>query len=143
MSAELTTPSGRSANRVWTAAGVAGVSGVVLGAFAAHYLPNLLTIEDPDRLSRRLAQFDTATRYHLIHAVALAAIAGTSTTSAPLRRAAVWLAIGIALFSGSLYLLVLTDTPWLGAVTPLGGLSWIVGWVYVLAAGRATSNPTV
>lgn len=103
--------------------------GVAAGAFGAHGLSAVLT---PDRLG----VYETAVRYHLIHALALV-LTGIVTASTPATQFAVagylFLA-GIVLFSGSLYLLVLTDTPWLGAITPLGGLSWIVGWA-VLALG--------
>ncbi len=75
-------------------------------------------------------------RYHLLHAVALLAIALSAQASA--LRAAGWLfAAGIALFSGSLYALALGGPRWLGPVTPLGGLALIAGWLWLLRAALA------
>ncbi|MCO8124425.1 DUF423 domain-containing protein [Stieleria sp. TO1_6] len=120
---------------LWVAAAIAGASGVGIGAFGAHLLPDFLAGQssDPLWMAKRLAQFETAAKYHLIHAVALLALAAAQGAR-PVwqRRAGILFCAGIILFSGSLYLLVLTDTPWLGAVTPLGGLSWIVAWSLLL-----------
>jgi uncharacterized membrane protein YgdD (TMEM256/DUF423 family) len=96
---------------------------VAAGAFGAHGLRHRLT---PDML----AVFETGARYHMYHALALLAVAWAAARwpagSAPL---AGWLFVaGIALFSGSLYLLALTGARWLGAVTPLGGLCFLAGW---------------
>lgn len=110
----------------WVTTGaILGALGVALGAFGAHGLREAVTAE-------RLEVFETAVRYHLIHAVALvlAGIAG-----AP--RAGWAFLVGVLLFSGSLYLLVLTGTRWLGAVTPVGGLFFILGWVFLAVYGRA------
>ena len=112
-------------------AAITGGLGVAIGAFGAHGLENALAAMpyEPEVLQRRLAQFDTGVRYHLIHAVALLALASMSIGNAQTRQ---WIArffvLGILLFSGSLYLLVLSGQTKLGMVTPLGGLSWIIGW---------------
>ena len=98
--------------------------GVGLGAFAAHGLRNTLSAPD-------LATFEVGVRYQMYHAFALLAVAwaverwgGTTTTLAG------WaFVVGIALFSGSLYLLVLTGPRWLGAITPIGGVAFLAGWV--------------
>lgn len=110
--------------------GLFGAAGVALGAFGAHALRNKL----PGELQ---ATFETGVRYHLIHAgmlVLTGLAASLPIMSQP--PAGNWLtapgwlfAAGIVLFSGSLYLLVLTGRRWLGAITPLGGLVWIVGWL--------------
>ena len=92
--------------------------GVILGAFGAHALKGRLDAND-------LAIFETAVRYHLIHAVAIVAI------GEKFRLPAWALVVGITIFSGSLYLLVLTGQRWLGAITPIGGLSFIFGWIYL------------
>jgi len=109
-----------------------GACGVALGAFGAH---GLKTRVDP----AMLAVFETAVRYHLTHALALLAVAwaGERWPGAP-ATAAGWLFLaGIVIFSGSLYLMVLTGARWLGAVTPLGGLALIAGWcALALAALR-------
>ncbi len=114
----------------WFAAGAALCGlGVVLGAFGAHGLRARVT---PDLL----AVFETGVRYHLIHALGLLAVAWAAARwPAAWVSAAGWLFVaGIVIFSGSLYLLVLTGTRWLGAVTPIGGLCLIAGWA-LLAVG--------
>jgi uncharacterized membrane protein YgdD (TMEM256/DUF423 family) len=101
------------------AAGVA----VALGAFGAHGLENRVTPE-------RLQTFETGVRYHMYHALALLVVgwAAAQVPGWPVQAAGYLFLAGIILFSGSLYVLVLTDTPWLGAVTPLGGVAFIVAW---------------
>ena len=106
-------------------AGVAGASGVAAGAFGAHALRDSLS---PDLLE----VFDTAARYHLVHAAALLAVAALPGRFA---TAAAWcFAGGIVLFSGSLYALALTDERRLGAVTPVGGVAFIAGWLCLLGS---------
>jgi uncharacterized membrane protein YgdD (TMEM256/DUF423 family) len=101
----------------------AALLGVGLGAFGAHALADRLTPAD-------LATFETAVRYQMYHALALVGL-GALRRGRPSRwfdRAGALFAVGIAIFSGSLYLLVLTGTRWLGAVTPLGGVAFLAGW---------------
>jgi len=110
--------------------GFCGASGVALGAFGAHGLRARLTPE-------RLQTFETATRYQIYHALALilSAVLIDNRAGNPLLTAAGWFfTAGILLFSGSLYLLVLTGKRWWGAVAPLGGLSFILGWVCLMSA---------
>ncbi len=105
--------------------GFLGASGVALGAFGAHALRARLTTE-------RLQTFETANRYQIYHALALilTAVLVVDEPSRSLLMAAGWFfTAGTLLFSGSLYLLVLTDKRWWGAVAPLGGLAFIFGWV--------------
>lgn len=108
---------------------------VALGAFGAHTLESRVT---PPRLD----VFETGVRYHMYHALALLAVAW-AWTQWPVWQVT-WsgylFMTGIVVFSGSLYLLVLTDTPWLGAVTPLGGLAFISGWILLGWAALAGSN---
>lgn len=107
---------------------LAGI-GVMAGAFGAHALEEMVS---PDRLDT----FETAARYQMYHAIALF-VMGLKDPGQPRSRWIAYLFLaGILLFSGSLYLLVLTDTAWLGAVTPLGGLAFIGGWL-LLAIGYA------
>lgn len=114
------------ADRLWFLGALLAALAVLLGAFGAHGLE--------DRVSEaRLDTWATATHYHLVHAVALLVLAAHPR---PPRLAARLLLAGIALFSGSLYLLVLTDTPVLGAITPLGGLCFIGGWLALAWASR-------
>jgi len=114
----------------WFAAGaIAAGIGVALGAFGAHGLKGRVDAE-------MLGVFETGVRYHVYHALALLAVGwAASRWSGPLIGAAGWLFLaGIVLFSGSLYLMTLTGARWLGAITPLGGLAFILGWI-LLAAG--------
>lgn len=100
-------------------AAIFGFLGVALGAFGAHGLHDLLM------KNARLANWETAVHYHLVHAAVLVAISLGKTVP----RAAWWLfASGIIVFSGTLYLLALTNVRWLGAITPLGGLALLGGW---------------
>lgn len=96
---------------------------VVLGAFGAHALRSTLGSDD-------LATFEIGVRYQMYHALALLAVAWAMTRwEAGALAVAGWAFVaGILVFSGSLYVLVLTGQRWLGAVTPLGGVAFIVGW---------------
>lgn len=105
---------------------VLGALGVAFGAFGAHALETRLTAE-------RLATFETAVRYQLVHALAILAAALLGGERAIL--AGTLFVAGTAVFSGSLYLLVLTGTRWWGAVTPIGGVGLIAGWVLLASAG--------
>ncbi len=102
---------------------VAAGLAVALGAFGAHALAERVTPE-------RLETFKTGVLYHMVHALALLAVSWASTQwpGWSVQAAGYLFLTGIVLFSGSLYLLVLTDTRWLGAITPLGGVAFIVGW---------------
>ena len=103
---------------------VAGVTAVALGAFAAHGLKGKLP---PDLFD----VFEVGARYHMYHALALLAV-GWAITRWPggATTAAGWLFVaGIVLFSGSLYALALTGIRPLGAITPLGGVCFLAGWV--------------
>jgi uncharacterized membrane protein YgdD (TMEM256/DUF423 family) len=98
--------------------------GVALGAFAAHGLKGCLAPE-------MLATFETGVRYQMYHALALLAVAWAySRWPAAMVIAAGWLFVaGMLLFSGSLYALTLSGARWLGAITPLGGLAFLLGWL--------------
>ncbi|MGE0161073.1 MAG: DUF423 domain-containing protein [Gemmatimonadales bacterium] len=100
-----------------------GALAVVLGAFAAHGLRNTLSAAD-------LATFEVGVRYHMYHSLALLAAAWAVERwgGTPAVVAGWAFVIGIVVFSGSLYMLVLTGPRWLGAVTPIGGVAFIVGW---------------
>lgn len=132
--------------RMVVCAGISGAMAVAMGSFAAHGLEEYLSSSDQSGpfVLKRLRQFDVAVRYHLIHSVALLALSSVRIGSPGGRR---WVArlfvTGLILFSGSLYLLVLTNTPQLGAITPLGGLSWIVGWLLLLWMVRPTGDASL
>ncbi len=105
---------------------VSALVAVAAGAFGAHALRTRLT---PDLL----AAFETGARYQMYHALALLIVARSGP--APFVRISGWLFVtGTVLFSGSLYLLALTGARGLGAVTPLGGLAFIAGWLLLAVA---------
>ncbi len=101
-------------------------TGVALGAFGAHALKGKV---DPYLLD----VFKTGVLYHLIHALGLFAVAWLSTHSQDPKIfwAGILMVAGIVLFSGSLYAMTLTGIRALGAVTPLGGLSFLAGWLLI------------
>jgi uncharacterized membrane protein YgdD (TMEM256/DUF423 family) len=110
------------------AAGALGFLGVALGAFGAHGLRDHLA-------PGMLEVYKTGVLYHLIHAVALLAVAlGAEKLARPRAVGVLWIA-GVVIFSGSLYALAITGIGMLGAITPIGGLLLMAGWV-TLALNR-------
>lgn len=112
-------------------AAAAGGLAVVLGAFGAHGLRG--KVED-----RLLETFQTAVEYQMFHSLALLVVAVLMQQwgrSLSLEITSYAFMLGMLLFSGSLYGLVLTEMKWLGPVTPIGGLCFIVGWLALLYAG--------
>ncbi len=96
---------------------------VGLGAFGAHALEESLS-------PKRLDTWNTAVTYHMWHALALIGLALISRVfEVDLTWSLNLILVGIFIFSGSLYLLCLTDTSWLGAITPIGGICFILGWI--------------
>ncbi|MBI4417963.1 MAG: DUF423 domain-containing protein [Ignavibacteriales bacterium] len=103
-----------------------GFIGVIMGAFGAHTLRDSLTPE-------ALNVLQTGVRYQMYHAFALI-VAGWALDKYERREfvKSGWAFVaGIALFSGSLYIVGLTDARWLGLITPLGGLAFLAGWFYL------------
>ena len=117
--------------RVLGAGAAFALLAVMAGAFAAHGLAAVLD-------SYRLSLFETAARYQMYHALALLVVGLLSalpqTSRRKLKLAAGAFILGIILFSGSLYLLALSGMSWLGAVTPLGGVLFLGGWLAMLLA---------
>lgn len=105
---------------------------VAAGAFGAHALRARLTPE-------YLATFETAARYQMYHALAMLAVAWAVTRRPGLLPVwAGWLFVaGTVLFSGSLYILALTGIRWFGAITPLGGVAFLAGWLCLALSSRA------
>jgi uncharacterized membrane protein YgdD (TMEM256/DUF423 family) len=101
--------------------------GVAAGAFGAHGLRAILSPKD-------LETWETAVRYLLLHAVALVAIASLPQGTRRAGLAAALVLAGTLVFSGTLFLLVLADLRWLGAITPIGGVLMIAGWVVLASA---------
>jgi uncharacterized membrane protein YgdD (TMEM256/DUF423 family) len=109
----------RTAFRV---AAVLGFLAVALGAFGAHGLQALLADHGTTEI------WEKAVLYHFVHTIMLCLLAGR----VPLTRGP-WISflLGILIFSGSLYLLAVTNMRWLGAITPLGGLAFLTGWAWL------------
>ena len=110
---------------------VLGFLGVGLGAFGAHALETMVP-------PARLETWSTAVNYHLMHTLAILLFSALfpADTNLWATRAQRFFSLGIMVFSGSLYALVLTDTGAFGAVTPLGGLSFLIGWWCAFMASR-------
>lgn len=106
-------------------AAISGFLSVALGAFGAHGLKNRLTAE-------MMAIYQTAVEYHFYHTLALLltgvllSVWGKSTA---LTTASIAYVAGIVIFCGSLYLLSITGIRWLGAITPIGGVAFLLGWL--------------
>jgi uncharacterized membrane protein YgdD (TMEM256/DUF423 family) len=117
-------------------AAISGFLAVALGAFGAHALKAILSPE-------MMAVYQTAVEYHLMHSVLWLSVSGLSLHLPQLKwlTYSAWaLAVGILLFSGSLYLLTLTGIKSLGMITPVGGVSLLLGWLMLALAGREFSN---
>lgn len=112
--------------KLFMAGAIAAALGVAIGAFGAHGLKPMLMA------TGRLETFETAVKYHFYHALGMlilaiwAKISGQET----MIRAGWLLLAGTCIFSGSLYALCLLQINWLGAITPIGGVLMIIGWVY-------------
>ncbi len=116
-------------------AGIAGATAVIIGAFGSHGLTPHLT-------DNQMNTFDIASKYHFYHALAILAMAALYphvTNKHWVNRAGYAFAIGIVLFSGSLYLLACknilqlgTFTKIIGPITPIGGLTFILGWIVLI-----------
>ena len=119
------------ANPLITMAAVNGLLAVMLGAFMSHSLEETIT-------SELLTVFQTGVSYHMYHSLAALAV-GILSHIFPkvrlLKLSAYFFLLGIVLFSGSLYLLALTELPMIGLITPIGGTFFIFGWVMLCIFG--------
>lgn len=115
-------------------AAVLGLTAIGLGAFGAHGLKSVLG--DSADAVRRLGVWETAARYHLIHAVVLLLMPTLPLRAVWRQRAATLVLAGVILFCGSLYLLGATGMKGLGAVTPLGGVAFLAGWLCLALGWR-------
>lgn len=124
-------------------AALLGALSVGLGAFGAHGLPNWLASQELSQpeLDRRLANWETAARYQMYHALALLAVGWLASRGVGISaNVAGWcFEIGVLIFCGCLYLLVLSGVKILGAVVPFGGVLLIIGWLALAVA--ATKLP--
>lgn len=113
-------------NNTWLMiAAILGALGVIIGAFGAHSL----------KLEGRFKEvFQTGSEYHFYHTISILCISILYQFKPHklLLRANLFFLVGIVLFSGSLYLLAVTEVGKLGAITPLGGIAFIIGWVYIV-----------
>lgn len=121
--------------RIIQSAAILGALAVGIGAFGAHGLKAIL------EETGRIETFETAVKYHFYHSLGLFLV-GILALIKPdwkgLGFAAIFMILGILVFSGSLYFLSLTGITWLGAITPLGGVAFILGWLRVF--WTATKN---
>ena len=102
---------------------------IILGAFGAHAIKQRVDAQS-------LAWWETASSYHRVHALGLFALAALSPRLSEqgqqqLRKIALFLVLGIVFFSGSLYIMTLTQLRILGAITPVGGSLWIIAWLWL------------
>ena len=113
--------------KIWIIAGATFLAlAIVLGAFGAHIIKSKVSPED-------LAIFETGVRYQTYHALGLILIGliGFHVHQNVIVIPALMITAGIIIFSGSLYILVLSGVRWLGSITPIGGLSFIAGWIFL------------
>ncbi len=121
-------------NRCTKVFGLLGFLSVALGAFATHGLKAILSPED-------LTIFHTGITYQFMHTLAY----GLCALALPESKSRTWamrfFLLGIVIFSGSLYLLVLTNQRWLGGVTPIGGVSFLLGWSCLIFGKKTELTP--
>lgn len=118
--------------------GALGALAVIIGAFGAHGLD--------DMMSDEMAEiYETGVKYHFYHAIAILAVAAGAaslwSSAWTLWACRMW-ALGTLVFSGSLYILALTEIKWLGAITPIGGTAMILGWAFIVLAAKANATKT-
>lgn len=120
-------------NKFIATGAVVALLAVAIGAFGAHMLEERISADALDI-------YRTGVQYHMFHALGILLIAALGDRL-PSRKAALWavrlLLIGIVLFSGSLYVLAISGVSALGAITPLGGVAFIAGWISLAIASRA------
>lgn len=113
---------------ILVSAAASGFIAVALGAFGAHGLQTLLVANS------RVDTFETAVTYHFYHTFALVAVGLLVDQYPRVKSAAPGFLLGILIFSGSLYLLSVTNVRWLGAITPFGGIALLTGWALLAGA---------
>jgi uncharacterized membrane protein YgdD (TMEM256/DUF423 family) len=114
---------------IFSLAALSAMLSVILGAFAAHGLKSRIS-------ETLLSTFQTGVQYQMYHSLALIllVILYRQMPQSLLIYSAAFILAGIVLFSGSLYMLALTQIKWFGPITPLGGLCFIVGWALLIVA---------
>ena len=125
----------RLSRQIVIIAAITGALGIAIGAFGAHGLESLFSSRGYDAAfaAKRSDQFDVGVRYHLLQSAMLLALGALPFGAQRWRIWSLCLSlVGQTLFCGSLYLLVLTNTPKLGAITPLGGICLIFSWLMLI-----------
>lgn len=112
-----------------------GFTAVALGSFGAHGLKTLLTTNGTSAI------WQTAVDYQFYHTLALLALAALPASPARLRPPAFFWSLGLLVFSGSLYLLAITNLRWMGAITPVGGVLLLTGWLVLFLRVRLETPP--
>ena len=127
---------------LWIGA-IFGLLSVVLGSFGAHGLQSLWSEMDPEELADRLANWETGNRYLMYHALVLLVVGmmGQFNRHRVLEWAMIAIAAGTVVFSGFLYLIVLSGQDWMGMIVPLGGVAMIAGWGLLVLAGWNAVQP--
>jgi len=130
----------KSAQNCFLLGALLAATAVGLGAYQAHGLQGFLETRglEADLVIKRLGNFEVGVRYQFYHALAFIAFAGLAPPywTRPFQLAVSLLAVGTLVFSGSLYLLVVLNIPVLGAITPLGGVMQIAGWIVAAISSR-------
>jgi uncharacterized membrane protein YgdD (TMEM256/DUF423 family) len=118
-------------------AGLLGVVGVIIGAYAAHGLEGFLLKQEleADVIAKRLSQCDVAVRYHMLHTLAILALGLSGVKNKSASIAVLFWLLGICLFSGGLYSMVFLGKMGHWAIVPSGGLCFIIGWTAVVIMG--------
>ncbi|HZW40554.1 MAG TPA: DUF423 domain-containing protein [Ignavibacteriaceae bacterium] len=114
-------------------AGVMGFLGVAIGAFGAHSLKDVLT-------EQTIKTFQTGVLYHLVHSAVLLALA---LSNYKFKNSLIFITTGIILFSFSLYIYSITGIKFLAIVTPFGGVSFLLGWLFVILEALKGKNTTL
>jgi uncharacterized membrane protein YgdD (TMEM256/DUF423 family) len=132
-----------AANRWLLVGAVLGGLAVALGAFGAHGLKGALAGRTEVEIDALLANWETAARYQMYHALALlfVGILAARRRGLAIHFAGMAMTAGVLIFSGCLYALVLSGQKWLGAVVPIGGALLIVGWICLGVAAFASERP--
>ncbi len=129
---------------------ISGFLAVAAGAFGAHGLKGRLKVLQSDNFQeasdkqQRLENFETASRYEMYHALAMVAVGIVALVGRPgaAISAAGWaFLVGTLLFSGSLYAYGLTGQRWLGMITPIGGVGFLIGWIALAIGAGGGSRP--
>jgi uncharacterized membrane protein YgdD (TMEM256/DUF423 family) len=133
----------RTHSRWWLAAGLVSGLAVALGAFGAHGLQQLAPSWPEYSRQSRLDNWETAARYQMYHGLALMGVAWLAARGGGnwSHAAGTCFVAGVAIFSGCLYAYSLTAMRWLGAIVPLGGSLFIIGWVFWIQAVRRATWP--